>query len=115
MPPAKRTTRVHTYTRRDGTRVRTHNRAISEWKKAGAAWAATAGSGATTLALVTQFGLALISTLAIVLTLLLGALSASLTAKATAPKRTMRAKTRPRSRTAASRPRTSSAARKRRR
>ncbi|MBC6458446.1 hypothetical protein [Actinomadura sp. HBU206391] len=114
MSTAKRTARVHSYTRRDGTRVRSHNRAMSEWKQAGAAWAATAGSGATTLALVTQLGLALISTLAIVLTLLLATLATHLTEKASKPRRTMRAKTRPRSRTTASRSR-SSAARKRRR
>lgn len=106
MPPAKpkkapsktnRTTRVrqHSRTTQTGKRVhvKSHNRTITAWQQAGIAWAGTAATGATTLAMVVEFGFALISTIVLLLTLLLGVLATAATAKASAPRRKMRAKT----------------------
>src|SRR5262249_11593095 len=64
-PPARGKARVGGYTRRDGTRVRSHNRTVNPWRDAGVAWAGTAATGATTAALVFELGLTLISTVAI--------------------------------------------------
>jgi hypothetical protein len=88
----KRVVRVHSYTRSDGTRVRAHGRTMAAWKQAGLAWAGTTASGLTAAALVLELGFTLISVVALLLTVLLGILSAKLTAKATRPQRTMRAK-----------------------
>lgn len=90
-----RTTRVRSHMR-NGRRVRSYSQTRQAWQQAGIAWAGTAASGATTLALVVQLGFALVSAIAVILTVLLGAWTASATAKATAPRRRMRAKTRPR-------------------
>lgn len=118
MPPKKRTGRVRKYTRRDGTDVRSHNRQMA-WKQAGAAWAGAGISGITTLALVFEFGMTLISTVMLVLTALLGFAAVTASKHATANKRKLRAtikarKQPPRRRPSSTRKRPSSSTRKRR-
>jgi hypothetical protein len=122
MPPRKQTTttgkaRVGSYTRRDGTRVRHHQRTVNPWRDAGVAWAGAAVSGATTAAVVLELGLTLISTVAILLTVIIGAVAVKATNKATKQRRTMRtrAKASPRSRPAAARSRTTTGTSARRR
>ncbi|MFV2172385.1 hypothetical protein ACFHW2_11615 [Actinomadura sp. LOL_016] len=92
MPPAKRTTNVRSHTRRDGTRVRSHNRE-NAWRQAGAAWAGVGVSTVTTLALVFEMGLTIVSTFALVITALVGLAAVAATQKATKNKRKMRAAT----------------------
>lgn len=120
MPPRKNTTgkaRVGGYTRHDGTRVRSHQRTVNPWRDAAVAWGGTAASGATTAALVLELGLTLISTLAILLTVIIGAVAVKATNRSTKQRRTLRAKAKARihSRPAASRSRTTSAGSRRRR
>ena len=113
MPPTKRTqqttgkTRVRQHTRTTQTgrtvKVRSHDRTITAWKQAGIAWAGTAASGATTLALVFELGFTLISGIVMLLTALIGSLAVMATAKATQPQRKMRAKTKARRRPQAAR------------
>lgn len=79
-------TRVRSYNRLDGTKVRSHNRS-AEWRKAGAAWSSTAASGAVSLALVTELGFTLISAVVMLATVLIGALAVTLTQRAAAPHR----------------------------
>lgn len=89
MPPARRTTNVRGHTRRDGTRVHSYNRQDA-WRQAGAAWAGAGISGLTTLALVFEMGLTIISTLALVITAILGLLAVVASQKATKNKRKLR-------------------------
>lgn len=96
MPPARkstppRTTTVRAHTRWDGTKVKSHNRQLA-WQQARAAAVGAGISGVTSLALVVEFGFTLLSTIAIVLTALLGLLAVVASEKATANKRKMRAK-----------------------
>lgn len=92
MPPEKRTTRVRSHTRRDGTKVHSHNREAA-MAQAKAAWVGTGISGLTTIALVLEMGLTIISTIALVLTALLGLLAVHASQKATKNKRKLRAST----------------------
>lgn len=99
MPPAKRATgkarvRAHTRTSQTGRtyRVRSHSRTVTAWQQAGMAWAGTAATGATTLALVVELGLTLISAVLILVTALVGSLAVAATAKASKPRRRIRAK-----------------------
>lgn len=101
MPPAKRAqsktrVRAHTRTTQTGrtTRVRSHSRTVTAWQQAGIAWAGTAATGATTLALVLELGFTLISAVVMLLTALVGALAIAATAKASKPRRRIRAKAR---------------------
>ncbi|MEV5707266.1 hypothetical protein [Actinoallomurus sp. NPDC052274] len=112
LPPKKKpssgSTRVrsHTRTTQSGRRVkvRSHDRTITAWRQAGVAWAGTAASGTTALAMVLEFGFTLVSGIFMVLTALIGSLAVLATAKATAPQRRMHAKTRrPRARSKAKR------------
>jgi hypothetical protein len=74
--------------------VRAHSRTVTAWQQAGIAWAGTAASGATTLALVVELGLTLVSSVLMLLTALIGALAVAATAKASKLRRRIRAKTR---------------------
>jgi hypothetical protein len=92
-PPPKsppRKTRVGGYSRRDGTKVKSHNREMA-WKQARAAWAGAGVSGLTTMALVAEFGLSLVSTIFILLTALTTWLAVWAGQKANGNKRKMRA------------------------
>jgi hypothetical protein len=92
-PPPKappRTTRVGSYSRRDGTKVKSHNRELA-WKQARAAWAGAGVSGITTMALIAEFGLSLVSTIFLILTALLTWLAVWAGQKANGNKRKMRA------------------------
>lgn len=93
VQPSRPTIRVSSYTKRDGTKVRSHDRR-AEWKKAAAAWSTTAAAGTVSAALVAELGFTLISAVAMVLTALVLALAVALTRKLNEPKRKMRAKTR---------------------
>lgn len=108
MPPAKRTTRVRSHTRKDGTKVKSHNReaAVAQAK---AAWAGAGVSGLTTLALVLEMGFTIISTAALIITALLGWAAVYASQRAAKNKRKMRAAKAARRRNTARRP----AARKR--
>ncbi|MFD0854163.1 hypothetical protein ACFQ07_18140, partial [Actinomadura adrarensis] len=92
MPPAKRSAHVRSHTRKDGTKVKSHNRdaAVAQAK---AAWVSTGVSGLTTVALVLEMGLTILSTTALVVTALLGWLGVWASQKATKNKRKMRAAT----------------------
>lgn len=114
MPPAKRTTtskkarvRAHTRTTQTGrtVHVRSHSRTVTAWRQAGIAWAGTAASGATTLALVVELGFTLLSAVLMLATALVGSLAVAATARASKPRRRMRAKTRAGRRPAARRSR----------
>lgn len=80
------------------TTVRSHSRTLTAWKKAGIAWAGTAGSGMVTLALIAELGFAIISTICILLTLALGLLSTWLTSQAGSKKRRIKSRTKSRPR-----------------
>lgn len=67
--PPPRATRVNSYTRRDGTSVKSHNRQLA-WQQARAAWAGAAVSGVTTTALVFEFGFNAITAILLILTAL---------------------------------------------
>lgn len=105
MPPAKRTSHVRGHTRKDGTKVKSHNREAA-LAQAKAAWIGTGVSGLTTLALVLEMGLTIISTIALIITALVGWAAVHATQKATKNKRKMRASVKARKRPA-SRGRTS--------
>ncbi|TDD27355.1 hypothetical protein E1287_34630 [Actinomadura sp. KC06] len=108
MPPAKRTTRVRSHTRSDGTKVKSHNReaAVAQAK---AAWAGAGISGLTTLALVFEMGFTIITAVALIITALVGWLAVRASEKATKNKRKLRSTTAARRRNTGRRP----AARKR--
>ncbi len=91
-PPPKtssKTTRVGGYSRRDGTKVKSHNRELA-WKQARAAWAGAGVSGITTMALIAEFGLSLVSTIFLLLTALTTWLAVWAGQKANGNKRKMR-------------------------
>ncbi|WP_141576090.1 hypothetical protein [Actinomadura sp. WMMA1423] len=90
MPPAKRTTRVRSHTRSDGTKVKSHNREAA-LAQAKAAWAGAGVSGLTTLALVVEMGFTIISTTALIITALLGWLAVYATQRTAKNKRKIRA------------------------
>ncbi|MFE9099809.1 hypothetical protein [Actinomadura geliboluensis] len=102
MPPAKRSTRVRSHTRKDGTKVKSHNREAA-LAQAKAAWIGTGVSGLTTLALVVEMGLTIISTTALIITALVGWLAVHASQKATKNKRKLRANTAARRRKTSSR------------
>ena len=73
MPPKKPTEkreRVTSYTRRDGTRVRSHTRS-AHWARSRAAWAGAGFAGLSAGAILVEFGFTLISTACVVLIALL--------------------------------------------
>ncbi|MCW2919144.1 MAG: hypothetical protein JWN52_7212 [Actinomycetia bacterium] len=108
-PQNRRTTRVNSYTKRDGTKVRSHDRSVA-WKRAAAAWAGAGISGVTTLGLVFELGMTLISTLALVLTALLGFIAVKASQHAAKNRMQMRAKVKARPK---ARPRTTTTRRRR--
>ncbi len=89
-PQQKRTTRVGSYARRDGTKVKSHNRELA-WKQARAAWVGAGISGVTTTALIAEFGLNFVSTVFLLLTALTTWLAVWAGQKANGNKRKMRA------------------------
>lgn len=105
-------TRVHEHYRTTASgkqaRVRSHIRKI-QWKQAGAAWAGAGVSGLTCLGMFLQFGFALLGTIFLILTLVLGAVAMILSGEASKKKRRMIAK----ARKATGRQRTASRSRKR--
>lgn len=66
---------------RNGKPVKGYSQHREAWKQAGIAWSMTGASGVGTAAMVTQLGLAVISVVAILLTVILGVVSAVLTDK----------------------------------
>ncbi len=72
-PPPQRATKVRAHYRA-GTRVKSHNRKLA-WMDARAAWGGAAVSGVTTLGLLAQMGVTLLSTVALIITALLGLLA----------------------------------------
>jgi hypothetical protein len=93
MTEPKRTVHVRSHYR-DGHRVRAHSRRL-DWKSVGATWAVVGFSSLTTLALLAEFGLEMVSMIAIIITALFGLLATWVTTKATEKQRQMRAKTAP--------------------
>lgn len=89
-PPPKRTARVHSYSRRDGTKVKSHNRELA-WRQARAAWTGAAISGVTTTALVFEFGFNAITAVLLVLTALFSWAGVWASQKHNGNKRKMRA------------------------
>lgn len=87
-PP--RTTRVGSYARRDGTKVKAHNRELA-WKQARAAWVGVGISGITTMALIAELGLGLVSAVALILTALITWMAVMASQKANGNKRKLRA------------------------
>lgn len=73
MPPKKPTdqkARVSSYTRKDGTRVRSHTRS-AHWTRSKAAWTGAGFAGLSASAILVEFGFTLISTTCVVLIALL--------------------------------------------
>lgn len=89
-PQQKRTTRVRNYARRDGTKVKSHNRELA-WKQARAAWAGVGVSGLTTVALIAELGLGIVSAIALILTALITWVAVLASQKANGNSRKMRA------------------------
>lgn len=84
-------TRVGSYTRADGTSVRSHSRE-NQWRQAAGAWVGAGASGALSLALVADLGFTIISGLAMLLTALIAAGALMATERVTRKQRTMRRK-----------------------
>jgi len=105
--------RVGSYTRTDGTRVRTHTRSVG-WTRSRRAWAGLGFGTLTSVAIVLEAGVTIVSTLAIILTAVLTAVAVIAAGYAEKNKKTLRAKTRTRrpAGTAPRRPTASSARRK---
>lgn len=66
----KQTRRVTSYTRRDGTRVRSHTR-DAQWARSKKAWTGAGFAGVSAAAILVEFGFTLISTICVVLIALL--------------------------------------------
>lgn len=110
MPePPRKTVNVRSHYR-DGHRVRSHTRRLN-WRSVGATWAVCGFSLLTTLGLLFEFGLEMVSMIAIIVTALVGLLATWVTVKSTEKQRAMRARTSPRNRSRGSGRRTTSARR----
>lgn len=97
MPNEPQRTRVRSH-HNAGHRVRAHNRRLN-WKSVGATWAVVGFSALTTLGLLAEFGLEMLSMVAIIITALVGLLATWVTTKSTEKQRKMRARTQPKRRT----------------
>ncbi len=85
-----RTTRVRSHYNA-GHRVRAHRRRLN-WTSVGKSWGLVGFSALTTLALLAEFGLEMVSMIAVILTALFGLLATWITLKATEKQRKMTAK-----------------------